>query len=48
MLLVLFRLLYGCGLRVYEACQLRVSDVDLGRGILLIREAKGGNDRMVP
>ncbi|NMP25204.1 tyrosine-type recombinase/integrase, partial [Sulfobacillus harzensis] len=26
----------------------RVSDVDLGRGILLIREAKGGNDRMVP
>ncbi|AEJ38716.1 phage integrase [Sulfobacillus acidophilus TPY] len=44
---MLFRLLYGTGLRVSEACQLRFADVDWVRGTLLIRESKGGKDRLV-
>lgn len=42
------RLLYGCGLRVNEVLHLRVGDVDLNRGILTVREAKFGKDRLVP
>jgi integron integrase len=38
-------LLYGAGLRVLEALQLRVQDVDLERGELLIRGGKGDKDR---
>ena len=38
-----FRLLYGCGMRVGEVLHLRVADVDLGRGVLMVREAKFGN-----
>ncbi len=43
-----FRLLYGCGLRVKEVLQLRVVDVDLGHGVLTVRGAKFGKDRLVP
>jgi integrase/recombinase XerD len=43
-----FRLLYGCGLRVNELLHLRVADVDLDRGVLTVREAKFGKDRLVP
>lgn len=45
---VLFRLLYSCGLRVSEAVGLRCRDVDLEKGILTIREAKNGRDRLIP
>jgi integrase len=48
MLPLIFRLLYGCGLRVSEALRLQLRDVDLGRGILTIREAKFRKDRLVP
>lgn len=41
-------LLYGCGLRLSEALRLRVKDVDFGQGIIVIRDAKGGKDRIVP
>ena len=41
------RLLYGCGLRVAEPLSLRVKDVDLEAGQLLIRAGKGGKDRVV-
>ena len=44
---VLFRVLYGCGLRVNEALKLKKDDADLENGTLLIREAKGGRDRIV-
>lgn len=44
----LFRVLYGCGLRVSEALKLVVTDVDLGQGVLLLREAKFRKDRLVP
>lgn len=45
---VLMRLLYGCGLRISEAVSLRCKDVDLEQGILTIREAKFGKDRLIP
>ena len=38
-------LLYGAGLRLMEALRLRVKDVDLARGELTIRDAKGSKDR---
>jgi len=44
---VLFRLLYCCGLRSSETRLLHVSDVDLVRGTVYIRESKGYKDRVV-
>lgn len=44
---VLFRMLYTCGLRVSEALKLKVEDVDLQQGTLLVLDAKGGKDRLV-
>jgi integron integrase len=38
-------LLYGSGLRLMECLRLRVSDVDLRRRELTVREGKGGKDR---
>jgi integron integrase len=39
-------LMYGSGLRLLEALELRVKDVDFGMGELAIRRAKGGKDRV--
>jgi integrase len=44
---VLFRVLYGCGLRISEALNLRVCDVDLGNGILTIKGGKNNRSRLV-
>jgi integron integrase len=43
-------LLYGSGLRLMEALRLRVKDLALERGELIVRDGKGGKDRvtMVP
>ena len=41
-------LLYGCGLRLMECVRLRVLDVDFDYQQLLIRNAKGNKDRVVP
>ncbi len=38
-------LLYGSGLRLLESLQLRVKDLDLDRGVLLVRRGKGAKDR---
>ncbi len=43
--LLLARLLYGTGMRIHEAMQLRVKDVDFGQRALIVREGKGGKDR---
>lgn len=45
---VLFRLLYGCGLRISEALHLRLRDVDLEAGVLTILDGKFNKDRLVP
>ncbi len=45
---LIIRMLYGCGLRISEALNLKLDDVDLGKGILYIRDAKFGKERMVP
>lgn len=46
--LALFRTIYACGLRVSEAVNLRVADIEDGGKRLRIRDAKGGKDRLVP
>ena len=38
-------ILYGCGLRVSEVTQLKVSDIDSARNVLWVRQGKGGKDR---
>jgi site-specific recombinase XerD len=38
---------YGAGLRISEACRLRVEDIDSNRMVLHIREAKQAKDRLV-
>jgi integron integrase len=44
---LLARLLYGTGLRITEALQLRVKDLDFGHRSLIVRSGKGGKDRVV-
>lgn len=41
-------LLYGAGLRLQECCRLRVKDLHFDRGELLVRQGKGGKDRVAP
>ena len=45
---VLFRMLYGAGLRVSEALNLRLSDVDTSVATLHIRDTKNGAGRRIP
>ena len=45
---IVIRLLYGTGMRLMEALRLRVKDVDFGANIILVRDGKGGKDRVVP
>lgn len=45
---LLFRILYGCGLRIEEALALTTQDVDLGRNVLSVFHAKNNISRLVP
>jgi integrase len=45
---VVFRVIYGCGLRANEALSLKCGDVHLDEKYIVIREAKNGCDRMLP
>ncbi|HAX94062.1 MAG TPA: integrase [Bacteroidales bacterium] len=45
---VMLSLIYACGLRRSELIDLHVSDVDVSRRLLIIRQAKGFKDRVVP
>jgi len=38
-------IVYGCGLRLKECLQLRIKDVDLERGMVIVRSGKGDKDR---
>uniref|UniRef100_UPI0015E47D59 phage integrase N-terminal SAM-like domain-containing protein n=1 Tax=Methylibium rhizosphaerae TaxID=2570323 RepID=UPI0015E47D59 len=43
----LAKLLYGTGMRLNEGLQLRVKDLEFDRQVILVREGKGGKDRVV-
>ncbi|ASJ11038.1 recombinase XerC [Thermococcus sp. P6] len=45
---LIFLLLYGAGLRVSELCNLKRSDVDFERSLIVVRGGKGAKDRVVP
>jgi integrase/recombinase XerD len=45
---VLFRVLYGAGLRISEGLNLQLSDVDTQVGTLRIRDSKNGEGRTIP
>jgi len=42
------KLLYGCGLRLFECLKLRVQDFNFDAGIVTIHNGKGKKDRTVP
>ena len=44
---LLVRLLYGTGMRITEALQLRIKDIDFHHRAIIVREAKGFKDRVV-
>lgn len=46
--LLMSNLLYGCGMRLMECIRLRVLDIDFDYKQILIRNAKGNKDRVVP
>lgn len=45
---LLYRTLYGCGLRISEALNLTVGDVDTKTAMLHIRHSKNDKERLVP
>jgi len=44
--LLIANLLYGAGLRLVEACRLRVKDIDFAMKQIVVREGKGNVDRI--
>ncbi len=45
---LLARMLYGTGMRLMEGVRLRVGDVDFDNRHIVVRNGKGGKDRVVP
>lgn len=45
---LIFRMFYGCGLRLTEALHLKRKDIDMENGYLYIQNGKNGRDRIVP
>jgi site-specific recombinase XerD len=44
---LLARLLYGTGMRLMEGMRPRIKEVDFDRHVIIVRDAKGGKDRVV-
>jgi integron integrase len=42
------KLLYGCGLRLFECLKLRVQDLNFDMGVLTVHDGKGQKDRTLP
>lgn len=45
---MMLTLIYACGLRRSELLKLKMGDIDKDRGVMIIRQAKGKKDRIVP
>ncbi len=45
---LLLQVAYACGLRISELVRLRVTDIDSGRMVVVVRQGKGQKDRLVP
>ena len=45
---MLFRMLYGCGMRINEALGLKMVDIDFADGIIHLRDSKNGSERLLP
>lgn len=45
---LILRVLYGCGLRISEALNLNVEDVNLKTAVITVKESKNDNSRLVP
>lgn len=43
--LLMARVIYGCGLRLQECLQLRIKDIDVDSGVVIVRSGKGDKDR---
>jgi integrase/recombinase XerD len=44
----ILEVLYSCGIRTSELCNLKISDVDLKEQVIFIRHGKGNKSRVVP
>lgn len=44
---LLAKLLYGTGMRLMEGLRLRIKDTDFDRQVIIVRQSKGGKDRVV-
>lgn len=42
------QVMFGSGLRLFEVLRLRVRDLDFDTGMIIVREGKGGKDRLTP
>jgi integrase len=45
---VIFRLLYCCGLRISEALNLKIKNIDFKEGLIQIKNSKNHKDRIIP
>lgn len=45
---LLFRILYGCGLRISEALNIKINDINFDKNCILISNSKNGEQRLVP
>jgi integron integrase len=45
---LMVKLLYGCGLRLFECLNLRVNNFNFDAGVLTVHDGKGKKDRTVP
>jgi len=45
---LMFRMVYGCGLRISEALNLKLENIDTKEGTITILGSKNGKDRLVP
>ncbi|MCE7932936.1 MAG: integrase [Xanthomonadales bacterium PRO6] len=44
---VFFTTMYAAGLRISETCRIQTGDIDAARGVIHVRKAKGGKERLV-